>query len=78
MAGHPLNRNRLQIQELEGMDKRKGGIWWIDWEAKVASFKGLQPLKVWKDIYRLSILLGSRTLRVLSEWVICKHAGRTR
>ena len=51
-ASHPLDRNGLQIQETEGIDKRKGGIWWIDWEAESASLKSLQPLKVWEYIYR--------------------------
>jgi len=58
MAGHPLDRNRFQIQGTEGMDKRKGGIWWIGWEAKAANLKNLQPLKMWKDIYRAACPLG--------------------
>ncbi len=52
MASHPLDRNRFQIQELERMNERKKGIRRIDREVKVAGLKGLQPLKVWKDIYR--------------------------
>ena len=58
MTTHPLDRNRLQIQDMESMNKRKGGIRWIDWEAKVAGLKDLQPLEVWKDIYRVTHPLG--------------------
>ena len=52
MTGHPLDGNRLQIQRLEGIGKRKGGIWWIEWEAKVAGLEDLQSMKVWKNIHR--------------------------
>ena len=58
VTGHPLDRNGLHIQGLEGMGKRKGGIWWIEWEAKVADLEDLQPVKVWKDIYRALHPLG--------------------
>ena len=51
MSGHPLDRNGLQIQEAEGADKRKGGIWWIDREAQSARLEGLQPMKVWENVY---------------------------
>ena len=39
MASHPLDRNRLQMQVTQGTDKRKGGIWWIESEAKVSGLK---------------------------------------
>ena len=57
MASHPLDRKGLQIQEMEGDDKNKRGIWWIEWEVESANLKGLQALKVWEYIYRAVHLL---------------------
>ena len=58
MTRHPLDRNRLQMQDTEGKGERKWRIWLIDWEAKVADIKGYQPRKVWKNIHRVIHLLG--------------------
>src|SRR5258706_6281560 len=63
MASHPLDRNRFQMQEMEGRDERKGSVWWIDREGKAAGVKGLQPLKVWKDIHRVIHLFGQLDLK---------------
>ncbi len=63
MASHPLDRNRFQIQDLERMDERKGGIRRIEREVKVAGPKDLQPLKVWKDIYRAVHPFGQNNLK---------------
>ena len=58
MASHPLDRNRLQLQETEGKGERRKGIRRINWEAKVAGIKVLQSQKVWEDIYRAGHPLG--------------------
>jgi hypothetical protein len=57
-ACHPLDRNRLQKQVLEGLDKRKVKIRWIDWEEEMMGGKGPQPLEVWEDIHRTLHSLG--------------------
>ena len=63
MTSHPLDRNRLQIHEMEGTGKRKAGVWWIEWEAKVAGLKVLQAVKVRKYIHRVTHLLGQLDLK---------------
>ena len=52
-AFHPLDRNRLQIQDAEGLDQRKVNAWWVHREKKVMGFKDLQPVKEYEDIDRI-------------------------
>ena len=41
LACHPLDRNSFQYQLGKGLDKRKGGIGWINWEVETLGFKVL-------------------------------------
>jgi len=50
-ACHPLDGNRPQMQDVEGLDQRKVNTWWINQEEKMMGFKSLQVGKVWEDIH---------------------------
>ena len=52
LSCHPLNRNRFQIQKVQGVEERKGGIRWIIWEVEVPGSKYLESVKVWEDTRR--------------------------
>jgi hypothetical protein len=53
LACHPLDRNRLQMQDNKCLDQRKVNTQWIIWQEKMMGFKGLQIVKVWEDIDRI-------------------------
>ena len=36
---------------MQGVDERKGGIRWVNWEVEMLRGKVLESLKVWEDIY---------------------------
>ena len=50
---HPLDRNRLQMQDTEGLGQREVNARWVDWEEKVMCIKDLQLGKGTEDIDRI-------------------------
>src|SRR5258706_14197391 len=53
LACHPLDRNRLQMQDPEGLHQRKVNVWRVNWEQNMTGLKDLQLVKVWEDIDRI-------------------------